>query len=85
MWAVFNPSLLVQSDFSSRFSGLVRFVAVANTFKYPFYALRFDRDYSAKLDGAESLMMEVSRAWRRLKLLLKCQREQLSNAVSRRR
>ena len=69
MWAVFNPCLLVQSDFSSRFSGLVRFVAVANTFKYPFYARRFDRDYSAKLDGAESLMMKGSRARKRLKLL----------------
>ena len=39
--------------FLSRFSGLVRFVAVANTFENPFYILRFDRDYSAKLDGAE--------------------------------
>ena len=36
--------------FLSSFSGLVPFVAVANTFEDPFYS---DRDYSAKLDGTE--------------------------------
>ena len=74
MWVVFNLSLLVQFDlnfFLSRFSGLVWFVAdlEANTFEDPFYILRFDRRYSAKPDGAESLMMKGSEARKRLKLL----------------
>ena len=43
---------------------------MANTFEDPIYILRFDRDYSAKLDGAESLMMKGSRARKRLKLLV---------------
>ena len=42
-------------------SCLVQFVAVAITFEDPFYILRFDRDYTARLDGAESLMMKVSK------------------------
>ena len=59
---------LISPFFYLGFSGLVRFVAVAITFEDPFYILRCDRDYSAKLDGAESLMMKVSRPRRRLKL-----------------
>ena len=75
MWACLNPYLslfsLISPFFCLGFSGLVRFVAVAITFEHPFYIVRFDRDCSAKLDGAESLMMKVSRPRRRLKLL-KC-------------
>ena len=53
MWSVFNPCLLVQSDFLSWFSSLVQFISVTNTFEYPFYILLFDRHYSTKLNGAE--------------------------------
>ena len=70
------PLSLFSLIFLSRFAGLVRFVAVAvaNTFENLFYILRFDRYYFPKIEGAESLVMKVSRVRRHLKLL-KCQRK----------
>ena len=59
---------LISLFFCLGFSGLVRFIAVAITIEDLFNILQFDRDYSARLDGAESLMMKVSRPRRRLKL-----------------
>ena len=36
---------------------------MANAFEYPFYVLRFDRDYSAKLDGAKIADESVEEAF----------------------
>ena len=62
---------LFSSDFTFFLSRVFWLDTMAITFEDPFCILRFDRDYSAKLDGAESLMMKVSKPRRCLKLLKK--------------
>ena len=62
---------LFSSDFTFFLSRVFWLDTMAITFEDPFCILRFDRDYSAKLDGAESLIMKVSRPRRCLKLLKK--------------
>ena len=71
-------SVCLKPFFCSRFSGLVRFVAVAITSTCAnedfFHILPFDRDYNAKLFSAEITNDEGVEEAKRLNLSLKGQR-----------
>ena len=73
MWAVFNPCLLVQSDFSSRFSGLVWY----GSLQWPIHLKTRSTSFDSIEIAAQNLMVRkslITKVSRRRLKLLKCQR-----------